>query len=76
MVLAANTGYRPGWVHFAARSATGTDLIRFLAEHRPPGAGPEYGSGHAQAPGGALRPAHWNDFAARIGFPEETVPDE
>lgn len=76
IVLAANTGYRPGWVHFAARTATGTDLIRFLADHRPPGAGTEYGSGHVQATGGALRPADWNDFAARIGFPEEQVPDE
>ncbi|MFC0340806.1 hypothetical protein [Paracoccus niistensis] len=76
IVLAANTGYRPGWVHFAARSATGTDLIRFLAGHRPAGAGPEYGGGHAQATGGALRPADWNDFAARIGFPEETLPHE
>lgn len=76
IVLAANTGYRPGWVHFAARSATGADLIAFLARHRPPGAGAEYGGGHAQATGGALRPADWNDFAARIGFPEETLPDE
>ena len=75
-MLAANTGYRPGWVHFAARSATGTDLIDFLARHRPPGAGPEYGSGHAQATGGALRPTDWNHFAARIGFPEETLPHE
>lgn len=75
IVLAVNTGYRPGWIHFAARSATGTDLIRFLADHRPPGAGPEYGSGHAQATGGALRPAVWADFAARIGFPEETAHD-
>ena len=75
IVLAVNTGYRPGWVHFAARSATGTNLIEFLAQHRPPGAGTEYGSGHAQATGGALRPADWNDFAARIGFPEEIVPE-
>ena len=76
IVLAANTGYRSGWIHFAARSATGTDLIDFLARHRPPGAGAEYGSGHAQATGGALRPADWNHFAARIGFPEETLPHE
>ncbi|MTE00237.1 phosphoesterase [Paracoccus sp. YIM 132242] len=76
IVLAVNTGYRPGWIHFAARSATGADLIRFLADHRPPGAGTEYGSGHAQATGGALRPADWADFAARIGFPEETAPEE
>ncbi|WP_374302430.1 DHH family phosphoesterase [Paracoccus sp. (in: a-proteobacteria)] len=74
IVLAANTGYRPGWVHFAARSATGTNLIGFLASHRPAGAGTEYGSGHAQATGGALQPADWNDFAVRIGFPEEQVP--
>ena len=75
VVLAVNTGYRPGWIHFAARTATETSLIRFLAEHRPPGAGEEYGSGHIQATGGALRPADWNDFAARIGFPEEKVPE-
>ena len=73
-MLAVNTGYRPGWIHFAARTATGTDLIAFLARHRPPGAGTEYGSGHAQATGGALRPADWNTFAARIGFPDEQVP--
>ncbi|WP_435168416.1 DHH family phosphoesterase [Falsirhodobacter sp. 1013] len=75
IVLAVNTGYRPGWIHFAARTANGTDLIRFLADHRPPGAGEEYGSGHIQATGGALRPADWNDFATRIGFPDEKVPE-
>lgn len=75
IVLAVNTGYRPGWVHFAARTANGTDLIRFLADHRPPGAGEEYGSGHVRATGGALRPADWNDFATRIGFPDEKVPE-
>jgi single-stranded-DNA-specific exonuclease len=74
VVLAANTGYREGWVHFAARTGTGTDLIRFLADHRPPGAGEEYGSGHTQATGGALRPADWNLFIAGLGFPEEQVP--
>lgn len=75
IVLAVNTGYRPGWIHFAARTGTNTDLIAFLAQHRPPGAGPEYGSGHVKATGGALRPAHWNDFVARIGFPEEKVEE-
>lgn len=74
IVLAANTGYRPGWVHFAVRTATGTDLIGYLARHRPAGAGAQYGSGHVKATGGALRPADWNDFVARIGFPEEQVP--
>lgn len=74
IVLAANTGYRPGWVHFAARSATGADLIEFLARHRPPGATEAYGNGHREATGGALRPADWNAFVRGIGFPEEQVP--
>ena len=74
IVLAANTGYRPGWVHFAARSARDVDLIRFLAEHAPPGADENYGSGHAQATGGALRPGDWNVFIEGLGFgPEEQV---
>lgn len=74
IVLAANTGYRPGWVHFAARSATGIDLIDFLARHRPEGADSHYGSGHAQATGGALRPRDWNAFVTELGFPDEQVP--
>jgi hypothetical protein len=74
IVLAANTGYRPGWVHFAARSATGRDLIEFLAAHRPPGADAHYGSGHAQATGGALRLLDWNRFVTELGFPDQQVP--
>jgi single-stranded-DNA-specific exonuclease len=73
IVLAANTGYRPGWVHFAARTASGTNLIQFLKEHRPEGADENYGSGHIQATGGALRPADWNAFVVGLGFPEEQV---
>ncbi len=77
IVLAANTGYRPGWVHFAARSARDVDLIAFLAEHAPPGADENYGSGHAQATGGALRPADWNAFIGGLGFgPEERVQEQ
>ncbi|WP_375427240.1 DHH family phosphoesterase [uncultured Sphingomonas sp.] len=74
IVLAANTGYREGWVHFAARSATGRDLVAFLAEHRPPGADSRYGSGHKQATGGALRYDDWNAFVSGLGFPEQQVP--
>jgi single-stranded-DNA-specific exonuclease len=73
IVLAANTGYRPGWVHFAARTASGADLIDFLAARRPAGADGSYGNGHRQATGGALRPADWNDFVAGLGFPEERI---
>ena len=75
VVIAANTGYRPGWVHFAARTGDpDRDLIAFLAERRPAGADEHYGSGHRQATGGALRPPDWNAFISALGFPEEQVP--
>lgn len=73
IVIAANRGYRPGWVHFAARSATGRNIIDFLAEHRPPGADGRYGNGHAQASGGALQAADWNSFVAGLGLPQPQV---
>ena len=73
IVIAANRGYRPGWVHFAARSATGRNLIDFLAEHRPPNADGRYGSGHAQATGGALQTADWDGFVAGLGIPRAKV---
>lgn len=73
IVIAANRGYRPGWVHFAARSATGQDLIAFLARHRPAGADGRYGNGHAQATGGALPIAGWNEFIAGLGLPQAQV---
>jgi single-stranded-DNA-specific exonuclease len=73
IVLAANTGYRPGWVHFAARTAGETNLIQFLHDHRPAGADENYGSGHIKATGGALRPADWNEFVRGLGFPDEQV---
>ena len=73
VVIAANRDYRPGWVHFAARTAAGHDLIRFFAERRPDGAGSEYGSGHREASGGALRHPQWNEFVRELGFPEEQI---
>jgi single-stranded-DNA-specific exonuclease len=73
VVIAANRAYRPGWVHFAARAGGETDLIRFLAERRPPGADAHYGSGHRAASGGALRLPDWNAFIAGLGFPEEQI---
>lgn len=74
VVLAANTGYRPGWVHFAVRTARpDLDLIAWLADRKPPGADENYGSGHRQATGGALRTPDWNAFVETIGFPEERI---
>jgi single-stranded-DNA-specific exonuclease len=68
IVLAANTGYRPGWIHFAARTALDLDLIAFLRNNAPPGTDENYGSGHVQATGGALRPDAWNLFVEKLGF--------
>ncbi len=68
IVIAANHGYRPGWVHFAARSATGRNLIMFLREVAPPSADENYGNGHEQATGGALRTEDWPAFLRNIGF--------
>lgn len=71
IVIAANTGYRRGWVHFSARSASGTNLVGFLRDRAPLGADENYGSGHEQASGGALRPAAWNEFVRKLGFGPE-----
>ncbi|RIY01927.1 DHH family phosphoesterase [Aureimonas flava] len=76
IVIAANTGYRPGWVHFAARTATDRDILAFLASVRPPGADEQYGNGHRAASGGALRVRDWNAFVAQLGYgPEMALPD-
>jgi single-stranded-DNA-specific exonuclease len=75
IVIAANSGYRPGWVHFSARSARGINLLEFLREKAPAGADENYGSGHEQATGGALRPDAWDEFVGKLGFgPEARVP--
>ena len=71
IVIAANTGYRPGWVHFAARTALDVDILGFLASVRPPGAGEEYGNGHRAASGGALRAADWNHFVRALGYGDD-----
>jgi single-stranded-DNA-specific exonuclease len=71
IVLAANMGYRPGWVHFAARSSSDIDLPAFLASVRPPGADEQYGKGHRSASGGALRADDWNIFIRTLGFGRE-----
>ena len=68
VVLAANHGYRPGWVHFAARTALPRNLIALLREVAPPGADDNYGGGHEQASGGALRLDDWPVFLKNIGF--------
>jgi single-stranded-DNA-specific exonuclease len=74
IVIAANDGYRDGYVHFAVRSATGADLVTYLADHAPPAARTDmqFGGGHAQASGGALPLAVWQALLRNLGF----APDE
>lgn len=72
IVIAANSGFRPGWVHFAARTAGGQDLVRFFRERTPEGgATAHYGGGHAGASGGALPEPVWERLAASLGFARE-----
>jgi single-stranded-DNA-specific exonuclease len=73
VVIAANFGYAPGWVNFAARTSGGHDLIEFFRAHRPPGADEKYGNGHRAASGGALRPDDWAWFLRSLGFPAEVA---
>ncbi|HEV7275446.1 MAG TPA: phosphoesterase [Devosiaceae bacterium] len=76
IVLTANSGYRPGWIYFAARSADDIDLVAFLAAHAPPSTDELYGSGHRRATGGALRARDWNVVVRELGFEAaEEVPD-
>jgi single-stranded-DNA-specific exonuclease len=74
VVIVANDGYLPGRVNFSVRSATGRDLIAFLREHAPEGAGTEYANGHAQATGGSLSMEAFADFLAKLGFGEPEAP--
>ena len=76
IVIAANHGYRRDWVHFATRSATGRNLIEFLRDVAPPNADENYGSGHEQATGGALRTADWPLFLRNIGFDPAVTPGQ
>jgi single-stranded-DNA-specific exonuclease len=75
VVIAMNAGFREGYVHFAARSASVPDLISFLCERAPPlGPDDQFAQGHRSATGGQVRVETWNRFAASLGFgPEAAV---
>jgi single-stranded-DNA-specific exonuclease len=69
VVIAANAGFREGYVHFAARSASVSDLISFLQEHAPPlGPDDQFAQGHRRATGGQVRTETWNTFVTKLGF--------
>lgn len=71
IVIAANTGYLPGKVNFAARtSAPGVSVLDFLRGTKLEITEGSYGQGHDQASGGVLLVEDWNRLLAKLGFPE------
>ena len=76
VIFGVNTGFRPGYVHFAGRAPKNVNLVRFLRNHTPAGADGTFGGGHDQASGGALPIRLWNPFSEELGFgPELQVPE-
>jgi len=73
IVMCANTGYRPGYVHFSVRSETNVNLLDFLRDQAPAEADENYGGGHDQATGGSLRTPVWNRFLEQLGFGAEVM---
>lgn len=74
VVIGANAGFRSGYVHFAARSATVPDLIAFLQERAPElGADDQFAQGHRRATGGQVRVETWNRFVSGLGFGPEAL---
>lgn len=72
VVIGANAGFRAGYVHFAARSASVPDLITFLEERAPElGIDDQFAQGHRRATGGQLRVETWNRFVSQLGFGTE-----
>lgn len=71
VIFGVNTGFRPGYVHFAGRAPKGVMLPQFLRAHTPAGADGTFGGGHDQASGGALRVELWNGFATEMGWGPE-----
>jgi single-stranded-DNA-specific exonuclease len=68
VVIAANEGYIPNRVNFAARSNS-INVLEFLrAQSIGEGEG-NYGHGHDQASGGSLPHDRWQQLLTQLGFP-------
>ncbi|MBD2082414.1 DHH family phosphoesterase [Leptolyngbya sp. FACHB-17] len=68
IVIAANEGYMPGRVNFAARSNSANVLEFLRSQNLSVGEG-SYGHGHDQASGGSLSIELWNELLEKLGFP-------
>ncbi|RYG43575.1 hypothetical protein EON79_16715 [bacterium] len=71
VVMAANGGFRPGYISFSMRTDSAANILDLLARHKPSlGVDtPEYGLGHDQASGGSLPPEAFERFCASVGLP-------
>jgi len=74
-VLAANFGYRPGYVHFSVRAAQPVDLPTALRDLAPEGLPGEFAHGHAAATGGVVPRESFLLLLERMGFVAEQVMD-
>ncbi|HEX2949697.1 MAG TPA: hypothetical protein VHV83_09035 [Armatimonadota bacterium] len=74
-VVAANFGYRQGYVHFSVRSAQQIDLITALRELVPEGMPGEWAFGHHGATGGALTVRDFTLLLNRMGFSLEMISE-
>jgi single-stranded-DNA-specific exonuclease len=72
IVIAANEGFMPGKINFAARtSVEGLSVLDFLRQFKLQNVGTgSYGQGHDQASGGVLPVEAWNELLGKMGFSE------
>ena len=73
IVFGVNTGFVPGWVHFAARCGKRKTCRVSCANIARMARATHYGNGHDQAGGGALPYAVWNDWVRDLGFGPEML---
>jgi len=66
--MAANEDFIPGKVSFSVRTATGVNLLDFMAEYKIEGE--EMGYGHEAATGGIMDKARFAKLLQRLGFAE------
>jgi single-stranded-DNA-specific exonuclease len=71
-VIAANFGYRPGYVHYGIRSGRNADMIAKLRELAPEGLPGDWGYGRT-ATGGTMLQRDFLLLLTRMGFTPEQV---
>lgn len=73
VVVVANLGYRPDWVHFAVRSDQPRNLLDFLAPARAVVREGDVGYGHDRATGGVVPTADFAALLAHWRFPSDVI---